>query len=80
MAVVTHDFQKEILDAIESGDTVMVPHAIRAMAEKREETRDASCVLIEQLAKLNADTLTPIEALGLLHQFSLDAKKLEERK
>ena len=71
---------KEILDAIESGDTVMVPHAIRAMAEKREETRGSSRVLIEQLAKLNADTLTPIEALGMLHQFSLDAKKLEDRK
>ncbi|MBQ3055309.1 MAG: DNA mismatch repair protein MutS [Oscillospiraceae bacterium] len=71
---------KEILNAIESGDTVLVPHAIRAMAEKREEVREGSHVLIEQLAKLNADTLTPIEALGLLHQFSLDAKKLEDRK
>lgn len=71
---------KEILDAIESGDTVMVPHAIRAMTEKREETRDAGVLLIEQLAKLNADTLTPIEALGLLHQYSQEAKKLEDRK
>lgn len=71
---------KEILNAIEAGDTVMVPRAIRAMTEKREDTRDGSLALIEQLANLNADTLTPIEALGMLHGFSQEAKKLEDRK
>ena len=71
---------RQILRALEAGETLAVPRAAARKSEREEEpsalTEHAAAMLLDELKILDVNTLTPIEAMSKLHEMSQRAKEL----
>ena len=71
---------RQILHALEAGETLAVPRAAARKGERQEEpsalTDHAAALLLDELKIMDVNTLTPIEAMAKLHEMSQRAKEL----